>query len=200
MHQQNRQTAYKIWIADLLRSPFVKAEGWDANHVIVNGAKIARVNLMCVVVSREFNENYRSIVVDDGSGKISVRSFDEKVNLDNFQVGDAILLIARLREFGSERYLTPEIIKKINNKKWMELRKLEIKPADSAVEEKKQSEEDVKETNVDKALAIIRKLDKGDGASYEEVIIKVKDEPLVLELLKQGEIYEPKPGKLKVLE
>ena len=197
MPQQNRQTAYKVRISDVINGPFVKSEGWEANHVVVNGLQVARVNLICIVVSKEFNENYKSIVVDDGSAKISVKSFDNKFDFDNFEVGDSILLIARLREFSGERYLTPEIMKKVENKKWLELRKLEIKPTKK---EQKIFEEDVKETSADRVIAIIKNLDKGDGVNFEDLVNHVKDENLVFELLKQGDIFELRPGKLKVLE
>lgn len=199
--QQNRQTAYKIRISDLVNGNFVKGDGWEPNYVVVNDLKVARVNLICAIVSKENAENHQSIIIDDGSAKISVRSFDEKITFDDFKIGDAVLLIARLREFNGEKYLTPEIIKKVENKKWIELRGLEFgekKQKEVLIEEK--IEDGVKGGPIDHTLKIIRKLDNGEGANFEDVINELKDEQLVAELLKQGEIFEPKPGKLKVLE
>lgn len=199
---KNRQTAYKVSISEILEGKFVREEGWEPNCVIINGLRISRVNLICVILSKEFNENYQEIVVDDGTGKINVRSFDEKINFDDFEVGDIILLIARLREFNKERYLAPEIVKKIEDRKWIELRKLELsKNRNTAGETKKESiVEDIEKSNAEKILDIIRNLDKGDGANFEDVIKQAKDDRIVYELLKQGEIFEFKPGRLKVLE
>ncbi len=200
MPQQNRQTAYKVKISDLVNGVFVKEEGWEPNYVMVDDIKVSRVNLICVVVSKEFNESYQSIIVDDGTGKISVRSFDEKINFDDFEVGDVVLLIARLREFNKEKYLAPEIIKKIENKKWIELRKLELSKNQMKENKKEIVVEDDEENDIDKVLDVVRKLDCGDGANFEDVVQQIKDEKIVYELLKQGEIFEFKPGKLKVLE
>lgn len=196
--QQNRRTAYKIRISDLINGSFVKEDGWEPNYILVNGSKVSRVNLICAIVSKEFNETYQSILIDDGSDKISVRAFDEKINFDGLEVGDIVLLIARLREFNGETYLTPEIIRKVENKGWIELRKLEL--GGGPKEKAKEEVVDNAETSVDRALTVIRELDNGEGAVYENVVKKLGDEGLISELLKQGELFEPKPGKLKVLE
>jgi len=45
-------------------------------------------------------------------------------------------------------------------------------------------------------------LDSGEGADIEDVIVKadVKDcEPLLNSLIKEGEIFEVRPGRIKVL-
>ncbi|MFC1728456.1 hypothetical protein ACFLZ7_03265 [Nanoarchaeota archaeon] len=200
---QDRQTAYKVKISDINNGVFTKEEGWEPNHVEINGNKVSRVNIMCVIVSKEFNENYQNIIVDDGSGRISARSFDDKINLDTFEIGEVVLLIARLREFSGEKYLTPEIVRKIKNKNWVELRKIELSK-NQPKEEVKQAEEKVEdvvvESSTEKALNTIRKLDQGEGANREDVINELKDQELISELLNHGEIFEPKPGKLKVLE
>lgn len=202
MPQQNRQTAYKVNISDLINGNFVKEEGWEPNYVVINNIHVSRVNIICVIVSKEFNESYQSIIVDDGTGRISVRSFDEKINFDDFEVGDVVLLIARLREFSKEKYLAPEIIRKIENKKWIELRKIELEKNKKQQKEieKEVVIEGVIETDADKLLDIVRNLDNGDGANFEDVVQQVKDENIVYEMLKQGEIFEFRPGKLKVLE
>ncbi len=68
-------------------------------------------------------------------------------------------------------------------------------------------EEDVVEEYIDKncteILEVIKKLDSGAGADYEDVITKSKmqnPEKSLLSLMKNGEVFEVSPGKLKVLE
>ncbi|MCK5854229.1 MAG: hypothetical protein KAG56_03340, partial [Sulfurovaceae bacterium] len=68
-------------------------------------------------------------------------------------------------------------------------------------EEKISVEEEIIKNNIDPEEVIkqIKILDKGDGADYEDVLNKVKDEKMIQMLLEDGEIFEIKPGKLKLL-
>jgi hypothetical protein len=50
---------------------------------------------------------------------------------------------------------------------------------------------------------VIRRLDKGDGADITEVIKESKDEnaeKIIKNLIKIGELFEIRPGKIKILE
>jgi len=125
---QKRQIAYKARIADLINGGYVKEEGWTPNYIITKqGKHISRINLIGTVISKtEEGSEYQSLVVDDGSGTISLRLFEKNDNVKNIEIGDVVLLIGRPREYGSEKYIVPEIIKKINNKKWIDVRKIEL--------------------------------------------------------------------------
>ena len=64
-----------------------------------------------------------------------------------------------------------------------------------------------KETIIDlsptnEIVKLVKQLDKGDGVSIEELSSKnIKDIDKIIDmLLKEGDIFEIKPGKLKVLE
>jgi len=51
--------------------------------------------------------------------------------------------------------------------------------------------------------SLIKKLDNGDGASFEDIIKNSKNakvETIITRLLENGDVFEIKPGKLKVLE
>ena len=94
---QKRLVAHKIGIKDIIESEYVTEEGWQPNYIITkNEKKISRVNLIGTIVLKSGGENlnYKSIVLDDGTGKISVRSFEEKDMLLNFNIGDIILLLS----------------------------------------------------------------------------------------------------------
>jgi len=209
---QKRQVAYKIKINDILKGEYIKEAGeWSPNYIQVGNKKVSRVNLMAVVVSKGDleNTNHQNLVIDDGSGKISIRSFDENNNFDSVEVGDFALVIGRPREYLNEKYIVSEILKKIEDRLWVELRKLELgnikdeKETESVskvvVEEKVSSGEDINT----KIFNLIKEIDNGEGADTQDVIknSKVeKAEEIITKLLREGEVFEIKPGKLKVLE
>ena len=207
-----RLVAQKVSIKDVLQGEYIKEDGWNPNYIVVGDKKISRVNIMAVVLSKseQADTNYYSFILDDSTGKISVRSFEKNNVMDNLEIGDIILLIGRLREFGRERYIIPEIIKKIINKDWVEVRKLELKKKIGKVDTKKIEveeevikEEPVMESSSQIIYKLIKKMDGGNGVEVDNVIKNSNlnnTEEIISNLLQEGEIFELKPGKLKVLE
>ena len=216
---QKRQIAYKIRIKDIINSKYVKEDGWAPNYIVTLNKHISRVNVIGVVVSKpiENGANYESIVLDDGSAKISARVFDNNKIFNNIEIGDLVLLIGRPREYGQEKYILPEIIKKIKNKEWINVRKLELRKQElqtkeiKTTEEKAEEAKDVKEEiitenveeektgNIEKIYNLIKSMDYGSGVEYQEIVEKTGSEKEIKMLLKEGEIYEIRPGRLKVL-
>lgn len=214
---QKRQIACKARIGDVINGKYVKEEGWQPNYIITNdGKKISRINLIASVVLKPANENlnYQNIVLDDGSGKISVRSFEENEYTKDINVGDVVLLIGRPREYGNEKYIVPEIIKKVENPLWIKVRNLELKKGKTIAKNTINDNEEpiLKEEPIEviengkpsnKICELIKIIDTGEGADIEEVISKSKfdeAEKIIRNLLEEGEIFEVKPGKLKILE
>ena len=214
---QKRQVAHKLRIQDVIESPYVKQEGeWSPNYIEWGGVQVSRVNIIGVVVFADAEDNaVKSITIDDGTGKILVRSFDELYTFSNAQVGDMVLLIGRVREYNNEKYIMAEIVKHID-KQWVEVRKLELgglamvvpaSPTHQEVETNKEAaavpQEAVEESATDVLLNLIREHDKGEGAATEEIIAQSNNgdaEKIITSLLLEGEIFEVKPGRLKVLE
>ncbi len=208
---QKRQIAYKVKINDILKGEYIKEEGeWVPNYIKIENKKVSRINLMAVVVSKQNleNTNYQSLLIDDGSGKISIRSFEEQDNFNNINVGDFVLVIGRPREYFNEKYIVSEILKKIEDKLWVEVRKLELEKEtkeqvkSEVVDKEEEIEEQADDINK-KIFKLIKKIDIGEGADFQEVITKSntnKAEEIITKLLEQGEVFEIKPGKLKVLE
>ena len=207
---QKRQTAYKVRVRDILNSKYTKTEGSASNYLEMNEKKISRVNVVGVIVQKLGLDNYKTIMIDDGTGRISTRVFEENVLLDKVDVGDIVLIIGRPREFSSEKYIIIETIKKINPI-WAKVRKLEFEKnviKDDVFSNKvtsnneKITEEIVDLTPTNKVVKLIRQFDNGNGVSIEELSSKnIKDMDKIIEmLLKGGDIFEVKPGKLKVLE
>ena len=218
---QKRQIACKARIADLVNGKYVQEEGWTPNYIITKeGRHISRINLIGTVISKtEEGLNYQALVVDDGSGTISLRSFEKNDIINNIEIGDVILLIGRPREYGSEKYIVPEIIKKINNKKWIDVRRIELDIENLKTKKDKPSKQEevvvekISESNEEKTqkpssnpqivYETVRNLDSGQGVDIDEVIkktgIKEADE-IIKKFLREGEMFEIKPGRIKILE
>jgi len=207
---QKRQTAYKVRVKDILNSKYTKTEGSASNYLELDGKKISRVNVMGVIVQKLELDNYKTIMMDDGTGRISTRVFEENMLLDKVDVGDIVLIIGRPREFSSEKYIIIETIKKINPI-WAKVRKLEFEKnvikgdvfSNNVTSDNENiTEEIIDLTPTNKIVKLIREFDKGNGVSIEELSSKnIKDmDKIIGMLLKEGDIFEVRPGKLKVLE
>ena len=203
---QKRQTAYKIRIKDILNFKYIKTEGFDPNYLEIQSQEISRINIMGVVIQKSRLDNYKTLVIDDSTGKISARIFENKVFLDKIEVGDIVLVIGRPREFSSEKYILIETIKKIDPA-WTKVRELELEkniaehiPITKNKIPVKESIVDLNPTN--KIIKLIKELDKGNGVSIEELSSKNIEgiDKMVDVLLKEGDVFEIKPGRLKVLE
>ena len=206
---QKRQIAYKVKIKELVDGVYVKEEGeWTPNYIMVNEKKVSRANIIGTIVLKQDEQNYQNIILDDGSGKISVRSFGKDDFFKEKDVGDIVLLIGRPRQFGSEKYIVPEVLKKIEDKKWINVRKLELSERKISKEFKEEAIKDagienIEESPSNRILQLVRESDLGNGADVEEIISKssIKEaEKIIRHLLEDGEIFEIKSGKIKVLE
>lgn len=221
---QKRQVAFKVHISQIINSPYFKEEGMQPNYVLVNNVKVSRANVIGVVLSKSIEETntvYQNLVLDDGSGKIPLRVFDDK-KID-VAIGDFVLVIGRPREFGTDKYIVPEIIKRIDQR-WALVRKKELEPESKEksasipemkrptdmqamdVKESKSAGETVfgAESGFDRIMNMIRETDSGNGVSFEEIIEKFdgKEDPekLIKRLLELGELFEIRRGMLKILE
>lgn len=202
--KQKRLVAKKIFVKEIFDSKYVSEEGFNPSYLVKeDGAKISRINLIAVVVDKEKNESYSSIILDDGTGKISARSFEENGLFERINVGEIALVVGRPREYGAEKYVLPEIIKKIENVDWFKLRKMEIcekNNVETAVGEVKKVAAEVKKDNAEKVIEFIKNEDHGKGVDVREILKNGFGEKWVNKLLENGEIFEISPGRVKLLE
>ncbi|MDP7141128.1 MAG: OB-fold nucleic acid binding domain-containing protein [Candidatus Woesearchaeota archaeon] len=208
---QKREIAYKVRIKDIVEGKYVKNEGWQPNYIITSDSlKVSRINLIGVVISVEESPSYKSFTLDDSTGRISVKIFEDMSRADGVSVGSAVLLIGRPREYGSETYIIPEIIKELSDPKWIMVRKLElnmsdgedVKSKDVEIEEIKEGKSEKKEDVAERVLSAIKQLDKGEGANFDDVLRIVNEnntDEVIDSLIKQGEIFEPRAGKLIIM-
>ena len=164
-----RDTAKHVWISELLSGSLLLRENSPSEILLKDGSAIIRARMYGIVVST--NE----LVVDDSTGSILVRTFENSFNAN---IGDTVLVIGRPRMHNDQCYILGEIVKKIDPK-WLEIR------------EKTHPRQD--------PISIIRTLDKGEGADYQKVASQIGEDK-VIHLLSTGEIFETRPGKLRILE
>lgn len=225
METIKRQTAFKLWISNILVSRYTKgSEQFEAGYIDFDNKKISRVNLIGSVIDRSDGNNYVSFILDDSSGSIRLKSWNEEASsFSSVQVGDLVLVIGKIKEYNNQVYVTPEIIKKLDNPLWLRVRKLELinlygEPSRvdiSHVEEAVSDEEVVgvveeKVTNEipinmrEKIISLIEGLDRGEGVPLSEVVIgsglaENEVSSVVNDLIKEGEIFEIQRNRLRIV-
>ncbi|MFH1589162.1 MAG: hypothetical protein ABIB43_01200 [archaeon] len=206
MANMQRETAKKCRIIDLLNGRYVKREGWNPNYLETSMGKISRANLMGVIVSNEGT----SCVIDDGSGQIQLRTFDETNIFVNKKIGELVLVIGKPKVFNEQKYFVPEIIKKIDNKNWilyrlLELSKIQKVSLPKEINSKKSNEQTISSPTTNLMELVIKKiseLDLGQGVRIEDVLSFFNSNEtnvLINQLIEQGEVFEIKPGVVKVI-
>jgi len=218
-----RWTAYKMWIKDVAEGNYTEDGFINFHNLQAN-----RVSILGTIVMKFIGDDrrYGFFILDDGTETIRVRSFEDTVGLiDKANVGDIVDVVGRIRKYDNEIYVIPEIVKRIEDPNFELLRKLELMSQDKrfgAVVKKEDVyplpepqqasnstggetvEEDVVESPKQKVIKLIRELDKGDGANSESLISKSGLDKNVVEniindMMNDGDIFEPRAGKIKLL-
>lgn len=223
MESVTRNTAYKAWIADLINGKYSKGlEQFDSGYVEIKGKKISRVNLIGGIIDKTPGSNYIALSLDDGSGLIKLKTWNENTNIFlDVNIGDLVLVIGKVKEYNNYIHINPEIIRILDNPLWFKVRKLELtkmygepqrREIQNLDEEKnivkenfmmKIIEEKVEKTNTrEKILSLIESLDTGEGANFDDIIISSKlgeeARSIINDLVKEGEIFELNTGKLRI--
>jgi len=198
--QKKRNVAYKLRIGDVLKAKPIIVEGRFL-FVELGDKKVVRINLIANAVDKYFNDGekkYASVTVDDASGQIKIKTFGEDIQiLKDINPGDTLQIIGTIREYNSELYLLPEIVKKVDTK-WLLVRKLEIQ----------NSRKDIPlPTNAPVRDILLQKIKEADGhggIEIEKLIMEVEASPDLInkeikKSLEEGMIYEPRPGVLRYL-
>lgn len=201
---QKRHIAYKVRISDILNGNFVKNDV-SSSYIILGKYNVSRVNIIANFVYKSEQVNSANAIVDDGTGRISLRMFENKNIFSKIDVGDFVLVIGKVREFGNERYVIPEIVKKIGDIGWVNTRKLELKDInfENVKVKNKSVVAEASQIISEEVYLLIKKLDDGDGVDFDVVVKNSKSgdvEQTIDRLLERGDIFEIRPGKLKVLE
>jgi len=196
MEEIKRQIARKISIDDLQKGVYIRQEGWQSNFVQTPGGdKVSRINMVGTVVAQQDAQ----CSIDDGTGRIDIRTFDQSQSLPKLTIGQVIMVIGRPREFDSEMYILPEIVKPVIDKKWIEVRLKELRRNEKIMVEATPQQK--KEVGMQKVYEAIKDLDQGNGVNTEDILQKLnapQTEEIIQKLLREGELFEIAPGKLKI--
>lgn len=177
------------------RNAAIKA---DVNGIL-EGRFSQRVSLAGIVVLKEESDSVQGIFIDDGTGKILIKSFNNAPKFTGFNIGDSVLVIGSCREFNNEIYVAAEAAKNIDPL-WIKVHQIELAKPDKAEEDCSSA----KKMPINKdILSAIREFDDGNGALMSRLLELDCDGDIKLKidfLLKKGEVFEVSPGRLKVLE
>jgi predicted transcriptional regulator len=210
--ENKRQTACIFWIRDLANAtPELNSDGFRVFSV---GGKIARrVNVIAAVIDSYDNleKRYSSITLDDSSGQIKVKAWDEDTAIvGDTKIGDMVLVVGLLHESKGEVFLRPEIARKVETS-WVVARKkyLETTYGKKEAELFKVSEEIIDEAVEPtmeargKIISMISAANDGminveelmiNSGMHERLVEKILEE-----LIKDGEIFRPKAGFVQAI-
>lgn len=200
--KNRKQVAVKIPLKIIHQGEYIIEKEQEPNYLKLGEEfKIYRVNVIAVIINKEKIGMITNLLLDDGTDKITARIFEESKAIRTGEVGDVVQAIGRVRLYNEEKYISPEIIKKIEPL-WLKTRNEELKKADWVFLEQKeinkaenqisvklnsnqeivsqelkakpmeeQVTEDV-ELPYEKLVKLIKELDKGPGVFIEEIIEK----------------------------
>ncbi len=134
-----RFPAEKVSIKELEEGEHIEEKEQNPNYILIDeDQKIFRINVIATLVHKELRGSVTSILIDDGTGKIIMRMFEENKTAMNLEVGDVVQIIGKIRVFNQEKYIFPEIIKKINHA-WLKVRFLELQKDQKQTEKQEQN-------------------------------------------------------------
>lgn len=122
MPQQRRQVAKISTTKELNSGKYFQREGFEPNFLLTpRGRRLSRARLVATVVDMFQNEDqtYGSITLDDGEDTIQVKFFNELEKMDEFEKGDIIEVVGKVREYQGEIYLNGEILEAVEPEKEM---------------------------------------------------------------------------------
>ncbi len=213
---RQRNTAYKLWISQILSGGYISTE--DKNYLYLNGLQIFRVNIIGNITFLNSSEGYASALLDDGSGVIRLKTWQQGTQLlSSLNLGDLVIVIGRVKEYNGERYIAPDMVKKLDDPNWLLVRKLELLreyPISHKQDTEKPAlfhEEKIEDSPLFRLTPSLRNkilefIDSAsDGAGIDDITASLKigkkeAEAAIYELIKEGAVYEYKPGRLKLLQ
>lgn len=199
-----RQTAIPCTVDDLKKGSWVRQAELPSGIQTPRGF-VNRASVIGTIVDKQEGR----LVLDDGTGTIGLRSFDTTPLSVSAVVGDMVLVVGKPREYDGDRYMLMEICKTVE-RGWVAYRKKELERSTETVPPPSESTpaetvhvESAEENPFESIMGAIRKHDAGDGADTQEVLDSVtleEKEKLLNTLIEEGEIFENRPGRVKVLE
>lgn len=224
MEKFQRSIAKKINVEQVLLGKYIQTEQ-EADYLLIDEEKIHRLNIIGIIVHKDIIGSMTTFILDDGTGSILLRLFEEDKKLEEINIGNTVITIGKVRMYNEEKYISPEILQK-TKQEWLQVRTQELSklyPEEEKYkdkikneekenkndEERKKSEKEQKESisertilPAQKIVQLIKDLDHGEGVLIEEIIEQapfIDTSKLLEKMLKNGDIFQIVPGKIKVL-
>jgi len=123
-----RYPSIPVKINYILEGSYIDNDGFGSMLVTKFGMPITRVHIIATVTNIYITDDkkYAFIVLDDGSGNIRSKVFQDVSVFEKIKVGQLVDFIGRIREYNDERYLVPEIVRVVEDPNMITLRVLEI--------------------------------------------------------------------------
>jgi len=115
MPQQKRQTAKMTDTDELNKGKYFQREGFEPNFLLtVDGRRLSRARLVGTVVDSFINddETYGSLTIDDGNDTTQIKFFNEVQRMEDYEIGDILEVVGKVREYQGQIYLDGEVLKK----------------------------------------------------------------------------------------
>lgn len=147
MVENKRSVAKKVRICDINNGVFFHGSKMEMkpSYVITPfGENISRVNLIGTATNVFLAEdgNYGNVTIDDSTASLRAKVFGESVNLIKDVVpGKLLIVIGKLSEYNGEVYVNAEIVRRIEDPNYENLRKLEML---KELKEKRKMTEEIK--------------------------------------------------------
>lgn len=217
---RKRQTALKMRISDVTSGNVIQNN--NLYFVEINGQRIMRVNILANVIDKfvsEGEKRYAALTLDDASGQIRIKAFAEETEkIKPIEIGDTTLIIGNVRYFNNEIYILPEIIRRVDAR-WLAVRKSELEKLQkkenlaeaiktkiekiSRAEHSEEREQEEDDSKLRKQIIEMLKQNE-DGIDIDKLIMELhapveEINHVTTKMLEDAEIYEPKPGRIRLL-
>lgn len=127
-----RQNSKNVRISDLLSGSFLQGDrdAMRPNAIMTPlGEQVGRARIVGTVVEKFQSDDGRfaSLTVDDGSGAIRVRVFENDLKMiSGFESGDLVSAAGKVRSFRDETYLAPDFVRRLDDPNGETLFRLEV--------------------------------------------------------------------------
>ncbi len=159
---QRRFTAYKVSIGEVVSAQFVKGDGWALNSIGIGDLQVFRVNVLGIVVDKDDV----SITIEDGSGRLQARFFQDPSIIAGVSVGNLVMVVGRPRIYENEVYIMPEIVT-VLDKEWMDVRKKEL---EHALTERLQGAKRMQSQPIEAESPMVNESEKNKKSATDEVM------------------------------
>lgn len=120
-----RHPAVKVSCLMIEQGTFMPGNDQTGSSLLLFGQEVYRINLVGVIIQQEHVGSMTNILLDDGSGSVLVRFFEENSRFPASQIGSALLVIGKVRMYAGQKYISPEASKFIHSI-WLQIRVKEL--------------------------------------------------------------------------